>query len=87
VCFDGSKKICLVLLDLCLACFCNLIRFEDWFFRFRSTEVLVSIVMVLCIYFSSRVSCLTMKLRLLFVKLFWWMMCLVFDKVSSPGNL
>jgi hypothetical protein len=37
--------------------------------------------------FSNLVSCLPMVLRLVFVKLFYWMICLVFVRVSSPGNL
>jgi len=42
---------------------------------------------VFCICFSNLVSCLLMVWRLVFVKLFCWMMCLVFVRVSSPGNL
>jgi hypothetical protein len=48
-----------------------------------STELVV----VLCICFSSRVSCFSKVLRLVFVKLFWLMMCLVLERVSSLGNL
>ena len=40
-----------------------------------------------CRCFSIQVSCLPKVLRLVFVKLFWLMMCLVFERVSSPGNL
>jgi len=42
---------------------------------------------VFCICFSNLVSCLPMVWRLVFVKLFCWMMCLVFVRVSLPGNL
>jgi hypothetical protein len=44
------------------------------------------LVVVLCICFSSRVSCFPKVLRLVFVKLFWLMMCFVLEKVSSVDN-
>ena len=40
-----------------------------------------------CICFSSLASCLPMVLMLIFVKLFCWMICLVFVRVLSSGIL
>ena len=89
MCFNGSKKICLIFLNLCLASFSNLIWFENWVFSLRSM-VFLSVMNwtgFFCMCFSNLVSCLPMVLRLVFVKLFYWMICLVFVRVSSPGNL
>ena len=48
-----------------------------------STELVV----VLCICFSSRVSCFPKVLRFVFVKLFWLIMCFVLKRVSSVDKL
>jgi hypothetical protein len=89
VCFNGSKEICLIFLNLCLAHFSNLIWFEYLVFSLRSMGFLPVMKWTgfFCICFSNLVSCLPMVWRLIFVKLFCWMICLVFVRVSSPGNL
>jgi hypothetical protein len=78
-------------LNLCLACFSNLIWFEYWVFWLKVNGVFISHevdwVLLYLFCFSNLVSCLPMVLRLVFVKLFYWMICLVFVRVSSPGNL
>jgi hypothetical protein len=62
---------------------------KNGFFSLRSMGVLSVMKWTgfFCICFSNMVSCLPMVWRLVFVKLFCWMICLVFVRVSSPGNL
>ena len=83
--FNGFKKVNFVVLELSLASSCNLVWFQYWVFSFWSTDFVVStgetIVFEICLFILD--NCFPMVLRLVLVKFFCLIMCLVFMVVSS----